>query len=59
MKKVCAWISGHYKRVADYADRHIRRGESAGKVAEQLLNQQGTQFEPQAAHIMAQILQEK
>lgn len=45
--------------VADYADRHIRRGESAGKVAEQLLNQQGTQFEPQAAHIMAQILQEK
>lgn len=44
--------------VADYADRHLRRGESPMLVARLILEQQNRLFEPQSARIMAQMLQE-
>ena len=44
--------------VADYADRHLRRGESPMQVAKLILEQQNRLFEPQSARIMAQMLQE-
>lgn len=42
--------------VADYTDRHIRRGEAAQEVITQLLETQSSQFEPESARIMAQLL---
>ena len=44
--------------VADYANRHLRRGESPMLVARLILEQQNRLFEPQSARIMAQMLQE-
>ena len=45
--------------VADYADRHLRRGESPMQVAKLILEQQNRLFEPQSARIIAQMLQEQ
>lgn len=44
--------------VADYTDRHLRRGESRGRVADQLLEQEKKAFEPDSVRHMVQILAE-
>ncbi len=45
--------------VADYTDRHLRRGESAQEVISQLLETQSSQFEPESAQIMARLLENR
>ena len=42
--------------VADYADRHIKRGEPHDMIIENLLSLQGVQFDPECTKIMIEIL---
>ncbi len=42
--------------VADYADRHIKRGEPHDMVIENLLSLQGVQFDPECTKVMIEIL---
>lgn len=44
--------------VADYADRHLRRGEVRESVIEKINAQSGVRFEPKDAQIMIDILRE-
>ncbi len=42
--------------VADYVDRHRRRGESEEKIRRQLSDQSGTQFDPACVQAMLEIM---
>lgn len=42
--------------VADYVDRHRRRGESAEKVRRQLSDQSATRFDPAFVQAMLEIM---
>ena len=44
--------------VADYADRHLRRGEVRESVIEKINALSGVRFEPKDAQIMIDILME-
>ena len=45
--------------VADYADRHLRWGESTEMVRGKIKERENTRFEPKCAGIMEQILKER
>ncbi len=42
--------------VADYVDRHRRRGESEEKIRRQLSDQSGTRFDPACVQAMLEIM---
>ena len=42
--------------VADYVDRHRRRGESENKIRRQLSDQSGTRFDPACVQAMLEIM---
>lgn len=44
--------------VADYTDRHLRRGESVESVIQSLSSLSGIKFEPESTKIMVQILEQ-
>ena len=54
--RVFGSLIGCIVAVADYVDRHRRRGESEEKIRRQLSDQSGTRFDPAFVQAMLEIM---